>query len=54
MSSPEERHKKAIEKEDPQYQFAIHLFTCNRCPDESTCKHAWDPYNLDHDCLMDK
>lgn len=29
-------------------------YTCNDCPDKETCEFAYDLYNLDGDCLMDK
>jgi hypothetical protein len=30
------------------------MSTCFKCPDNTTCKFAWDEYNLDGDCLMSK
>ena len=30
------------------------MSTCFKCPDNTTCKLAWDDYNLDGDCLMSK
>lgn len=35
----------AVDKEDT---------TCFYCPDNATCPCAWDIYNTDGDCLMDK
>lgn len=29
-------------------------FTCNECPDKDMCEFAWDLYNTDGDCLLDK
>lgn len=28
--------------------------TCFKCPDVDKCPLAFDPYNLDGDCLMNK
>lgn len=28
--------------------------TCNDCPINDTCMYAWDSYNEDGDCLLDK
>jgi hypothetical protein len=25
--------------------------TCVGCPENKTCEWAWDPYNMDGDCL---
>jgi len=30
------------------------VFTCETCPDNDTCPAAWDVYNQDGDCLMEK
>lgn len=27
---------------------------CFYCPDSDTCEFAYDPYNVDDDCLNDK
>jgi hypothetical protein len=29
-------------------------FTCFKCNSEKTCPFAWDTYNLNGDCLMEK
>ena len=29
-------------------------YTCHECPDEKTCKYAWDLYNTNGDCLAYK
>ena len=28
--------------------------TCEACPHNATCTHAWDLYNTDGDCLAEK
>ena len=28
--------------------------TCNDCPDNGSCMYAWDSYNEDGDCLLEK
>jgi len=28
--------------------------TCDYCPNKTTCNYAYDPYNTDGDCLLEK
>lgn len=35
-------------------QEAEREYTCYGCPDEPTCRYAWDHYNLQGDCLAAK
>ena len=28
--------------------------TCDKCPDRDKCEFAYDPYNIDGDCLCEK
>ncbi len=41
-----------IEKNYPEFVYAS--FTCDDCPRAPICDLAYDPYNLDGDCLYDK
>lgn len=45
--SKEEREK----AEMSQYDVAKEDTTCWNCPENKTCKVAWDAYNTDGDCL---
>jgi len=30
------------------------FITCDRCPQRHTCPYAYDPYNIDGECLAEK
>lgn len=49
-------YEDAMKNVDPQYQAPKEMMTCNECDLEKTgrCPVAWDPYNTDGDCLLDK
>lgn len=47
-------YEKVMENIPPEHQTAMEAMTCYQCEKESTCKYAWDPYNTDGDCLMEK
>jgi hypothetical protein len=34
--------------------FGIDTFTCDDCPRKYECKHVFDAYNTEGDCLADK
>jgi len=35
-------------------KFGEHVFTCDDCPAKRTCEWAFDPYNVNGDCLAEK
>jgi len=49
---PPEYLKKA--REDVATMFGIPKFTCDDCPDQTTCPFVFDVYNQDGDCLAEK
>jgi hypothetical protein len=39
---------------DATRDWDIDLFTCDKCDGRHVCKFAFDPYNVDGDCLAEK
>jgi len=48
------RWKIKNEKVSPEYIYEPVYYTCYGCKKEKDCPEAWDPYNIDGDCLMEK
>ena len=49
----DERRKRMIEvlrRLGVRYRY----ITCDRCPMRDTCPYAYDPYNIDGECLAEK
>ncbi len=42
------------EELEAAYGVAKEDTACFHCPGNTICKYAWDPYNTDGDCLMNK
>ncbi len=42
----------ALRRDGPTYGFSS--YTCDQCPCAPTCAFAFDAYNTDGDCLMEK
>ena len=42
------------EEFNARYEVDKESTTCWTCPDKEDCEFAFDPYNTDGDCLMDK
>lgn len=50
-----EKLKKELERKVRRHQIdSIKEFSCYWCEDWDTCPVAWDLYNLDNECLMEK
>ena len=43
-----------MSEEDARYEVDKESTTCWNCAEKDTCEFAFDPYNTDGDCLMDK
>ena len=57
MARPEQvlrRLREGMVRELERLGIMYNYITCNRCPQRHSCPYAYDPYNIDGDCLAEK